>query len=84
VVGLSDTEGTALRAYSFFITVHLDRFSDLKLITGDLPVVVEPYSALNDTIEVYITGEAETTLKLDRELQKIKDILSIAPVVEEV
>lgn len=74
-----------MSTYSFFATVHVDRFSDLALVVGDHAVIVDVLSMGDDsTIDVEIEGEPENTRRLARCLQKIKHILSSAPVVEEV
>lgn len=73
-----------MRIHSFFASVHQDRFADLNLIVGDAPVTMEPYGVDGDVAIMYFTGEAETTLRLDRALRSVKDILESAPVFEEV
>ena len=74
-----------MRIYSFVVTIHVDRFSDLMLVVGGHPVTIEPLSVGEDnTIDVWITGEAVVSLRLDQCLQKIKHILSTAPVFEEI
>jgi len=72
-----------MRIYSFFATIHQDRFDDLAAIVGEAVVTMEPYSFGGDnTYEVYISGAAEVSRKLDRVLQGVKHILSSAPVFE--
>lgn len=74
-----------MSTYSFFATVHLDRFSDLALVVGDNMVVIEPFSVGEDgTVQVHIRGESGLVRSLDRSLQRIKHILLTAPIVEEV
>lgn len=69
--------------YSFFLKIHLNRFSDLAFVVSDHVVIIEPFSVGDDnTVEVHIKGESEITRRLDRSLQKIKDILASAPVLE--
>lgn len=68
----------------FYIPVHVDRFSDLSSVIGDLKVHLELESIdENSTVEVFISGaDPEVVRKLDGVLWNIQHILKVAPAVE--
>lgn len=71
-----------MRLFNFYATIHLARFGDLAILTKDQQVIVEPNSVGDDgTVEVYIRGEAATTLTLDRSIRRLP-WLTTAPVLE--
>lgn len=71
---------------SFLARIHVDRFDDLHLVIGDGDVNIDIVSMGDDhTAEVVFSGDDdELTLSLSRSLRRISDILSSAPVHEEV
>jgi len=71
-----------VRSFNFYATVHVDRFGDLELLTRGSAVVVEPMAVDSDgTIEIYVRGEAGTTIKLDQAIRRLP-WLATAPVLE--
>lgn len=73
-----------MRLFNFYTTVHMDRFGDLEMLTRGSVVTVEPNAVGSDgTVEIYVKGEAATTLRLDQAIRRLPHLATPVPVVTE-
>lgn len=74
-----------MRLIGFLARIHVDRFTELRMLIGKGEMDVDIVSfGLDHTVEVFISGEEEDIFSLNRSVRRLSGILSSAPVWEEV